>query len=530
MQNEDLIPSEASEQIGLDRYYNSLAPASQSKGLGPRWSWGVGPDVYLAISGETVALHGPSGYVVTLHQRAGGTYAAPEEFEGKLVKNENGTYTLSETEGGVTYQFNSTGVMTSYSTEEGKSFTVANTTISGESLLHTITPSSGKALEVDYNSTPHAVEVKTPDGKIRKYAYNSQSELVSFTNPTNERTEYEYTNGYLSKIKTPNGTIETITYNTTAVGRVSEVSISKTGEATHGYKFTYQAPAEPTCTPATDAGETTVTETPAKEGTEPETYCYDALGQITRYPPEVNPEEEPQEQTPFEGQTEGTETACAGEAGVSAEECAPYTEEAGEATATYSPSVAIAQGHSPLTPQDYGIADGQLTTATFNPFSKPSFTELEVKYLRLFVPWNLVYEVVVTKNSGYDAQLAELERKLKQFNADNRAGIVLFSMEHCEKPSSEVEAEEAKEVAEGKRVERNTYWYNAEGKPESCDKVPSPPKYHEDMSTLLEHLASFEKVEYFTPWNEPSNPKKGSNHTLPETGKPAAVTAGNYWR
>lgn len=279
VENEDVIPSEADEQVGLNRYYNSFAPPSQSNGLGPRWSWGVGPSVYLAISGETMVLHGPNGYFVRLH-KSGSSYVAPEEFEGVLTRNEDGSYTLSETEEGDTYQFNAFGVMTSYRNAKGEIFTVADTTISGRRLLHTITPSSGKALEVKYNSTAYASEVKSPDGNVRKYAYNSHGQLTAFTNPSGEKTEYEYTKGYLSKIITPNETVETIISHD---GRVSEVSVTAPDGEAYSDKFHYEVAQQPYCAP-TDAGQTTITEEAESQPATSEVYCYDYRGVVTRYP------------------------------------------------------------------------------------------------------------------------------------------------------------------------------------------------------------------------------------------------------
>jgi Domain of unknown function (DUF6531) len=127
VESEDLPAEAATDEVALDRYYNSQA-APTGGTLGPRWSWSAGPDVFLRISTSTAVLHGANGYIVTLTRQTNGTYSAPAEFEGTLTKNENGTYTLID-EAGPTYQFNSSGVMTGYTDEEARTFTLTDATV-----------------------------------------------------------------------------------------------------------------------------------------------------------------------------------------------------------------------------------------------------------------------------------------------------------------------------------------------------------------------------------------------------------------
>jgi len=291
---EDVAPTSGDSELALNRIYNAQGPTAAGT-LGQHWRWGTGPSVYLVDDGATVFVHGPSGYIVALKRTGYGTYSGPPEYEGTLTKNANGTYTLTD-ENNPTFQFSSAGVLTSETTEEGNTFNITDTTLSGKSVLHALAPATGKALEVTYNTTPLVTQTTDPGGNIRKYEYNTQKQLSIYTSPSGAKTEYGYetTSGYLDRVAGPEGTVETIV---TSAGKVSEVAISSGGELTTDDRFTYEAASSPTCEPAVDSGETVITAVNTGATT---TYCYTPSGVVTgprseAEEPEIEGEGEPAE-------------------------------------------------------------------------------------------------------------------------------------------------------------------------------------------------------------------------------------------
>jgi YD repeat-containing protein len=497
VESEDLPNETATANVRLDSYYNSQSTTTGGP-LSPHWAWDAGPDLYLTDFGESVVLHGPSGYVVTL-QRSGSTYTGPEEFEGTLTKNANGTYTLAEMSG-ITIQFNTNGGMTSYSNAEGKSFTVNDTTLSGQSVLHSLAPTTGKALEVAYSGT-HVTTTTDPAGHIRHYEYNPQNELSVYTDPAGHKTEYGYeTAGPLNKITTSNGTIETIT---TTAGKVTEVTITPKAEAAYKDKFEYVTPAGPTCSTTVDTGETIVTHPP--EGGTPEIYCWEALGQVTAYSgPPTEAEEDPTEETGKE-QPELPANTCYTnpnfpEGYCGQEDVLPENEEGGEGL--FSPLVS----NPDLGPTHYGIADNN-TVSPFDIFTNPQFTALHVVNVRRTFPWNAVWEAkhsTIPKNKEVaEAEVTDFKTWVKDVKAlGSNTCQPTVSFNYCQQGGEWVDPLEP-------------------AKHEPCTKAPTEPEYAAAVKEFLE-TETLKEVKYFSAWNEPNNNKIA--------GEPKGELAGEYWR
>jgi YD repeat-containing protein len=499
VENEDLPAEESTANVRLDRFYNSQATFNAGA-LGPGWTWDSGPDVYLSDFGESVVLHGANGYVVTLQRQSNGTYIAPNEFAGTLTKNENGTYTLAGQEG-VTDTFNTAGVMTGYTNEEGSNFTVTDTNVSGQNVLHSIAPPTGKALEVTYSGA-HATTTTDPAGHTRHYEYNAQNQLSSYINPAGQKTEYAYeTNGYLNKITTPNGTVESIT---TTAGKVTEVTITPKTEAAYSDKFEYVAPSGPTCNASVDVGETVVTHPPEK-GT-PEIYCWEGLGEITAYSgPPSEAEEDPTEETGKE-QPELPANTCYSnpnfpEGYCGQEDPLPENEEGAEGLAE-----PLVENIPDLGPTHYGIADNNAVSGTgsFNIFTNPQFEALHVVNVRRTIPWNTVWEANHNaSNTKAKEEVAEYKTWVKDVKAlGDGTGQPTLSINYCAQGGS---------------------WVNPLKTTESisCHTAPSEPQYAIEIKELLEE-ETLKEVKYFTAWNEPNNNQI--------KGEPAAKLAGEYWR
>lgn len=440
------------------------------------------------------------------------------KYEGTLTKHSDGTYTLTDADN-PTYQFNSAGILTSETTEEGNTFSIIDTTLGGASVLQKLVASSGAALEVKYNATPRVSEVVSPGGQKRTYEYNGGGQLVRTTASTGS-VEYGYDgNGYLNKITTPEAT-ETVT---TVSGKVAEVSVTRAGETGMSVKkFSYQAASAPSCRPPGDVTETTVT-----RGTESEVLCFNARGENT------TPESEEEQASEGEGaeQPEITEEAC--EKGTAGRYCGqeelpaePNEEEEGEEAAMRGARQAatkpVLKPGPGLEGSRYGIADNNRLTEReghpgFNIFSNPWFEQLKPVIVRRTIAWNLVLEANrgVAYDQGLLADLEEWIVNVRKLNGGH--GQPLITFEHCYEPGQWVNPEP-----------------EAKGAVMQCDEPAGVLAYKLAVEAFLAHPMKNGEgtighlVHRYTPWDEPNNRGMfNGEHVEPTYNRPDL--AGKYW-
>jgi YD repeat-containing protein len=549
VENEDVGPTEAGTGVRLDRFYNSQA-ASENDGLGAKWTWDSGPQVYLTNLGGAVVLHGPTGYVATFKRESPTTFRAPEEFEGSLTENANGTYIVAGTDE-ATYQFNSEGQMTSYSNEEAETFNVTNETVSGHAVLEALKPTSGAGVSVAYNGTGQVTQVTSPAGGKAKYEFNNSGQLATYTNSSGEGTTYEYEeHGYLDKITAP-GT--TVAIKETG-GKVEEVTVTPQGEEAYGEKFTYETPLEPTCVPGRDSGETVVTQIPGAESEPPQTYCYNSIGTITAYSNGEEAGEEPGEKGSPEIEPIPAETCRAN----------PYFPSGHCGEGELPPEYETEEGSDPkeLAHNDYGLSDdnlfrkytveGKEEQEGHDIFTNPLFQHLEVVKMRLTIPWNLVTEA---QNGPPSEERTRAERELgevdtwitevkKLTDKSGEAGEPLISLDRCHAKGESwynPDYNEGLKLTKGpteQEVEESTETYH-------CTEPPSPRQYMLAVKAMLA-ITPFIEVKAFTAWDEPNLKKAKAGHptegelvwgepktTKIESGKTPEYAdgklAGEYW-
>ena len=502
--SDDIAPEEANQHVSLNRFYNSQALRTPGT-LGPGWSWGTGPQVYLVDQGGTVAVHGPSGYNVSLTRNSDGTYSPPAEFEGTLTKNGDATFTLTN-EDNATYQFTSGGTLSSETTEEpdveGNVLSVIDATVGAKPALEKLKAATGGTIEVKYTGSTVSQTVD-PAGKNRYYKYNSAGQLISYTDPTGAKTEYGYdSNGYLNKIETP----EAVEKITTIAGRVTEVSVTPAGGETTSERFVYQAPTSP-CNPVTDAGETVVTQEPSSETA---TYCYDALGHFTG------------PKTESETELEGTGTPSEIPAGTCEEDPELQKEDCGLEEAP------------PETPEDlkrtnYAISDNNWLQERFvhhrhfDYLANANVEALKATKYRRVIPWNMVseaerYEEKTSSNSGALALLEDVEEWIKLVKAAGAQPYVSFE-DLC---PGNGEWDDPRRLSPAEE-EHDDY---------PCSQVPSKAQYKAAVERFLHPIAKHAilgEVQYFTALNEPNNQAKaGTEHEKPTYNN--GMIAGEYWR
>lgn len=513
-----LVEHEGEAEVGpmvLNRYYNSLGP-TDTKSLGARWNWSTGPGVYLVNYGASVVVHGRNGYAVPLTRVSATAYATPGEFEGTLIKNTNGTFTLSDADG-PTYEFDAAGTLISETPEAGETETVSNTEVGGATVLHKLTAANGTTFEVGYDSAGRVADVKGPTGEA-VYGYNSAGQLASYTAPSGAKTEYGYgTGGYLDKIVTAEGTESIAIVN----GKVSEVSDKPAEGPASATQYTYESPQSPTCNPATDTGETVVTTTTEGEP-EPsvvEALCYNAAGEFTGPRGTAEAEEEEGTEIPPE-----ETSSCSEDVELHREDC-------------------VLEEGRPEEPEDlartdYGISDNNWLQGRgykeehFDYLSQPLITGLHVTKYRRNVPWDLVTEAEHNEekpgdNLGAKAELEDVEEWIKLVKEAGAEPYVAFEDE-CPTPKPP-------EWANPGKLEANDT--------HPCEQAPTQAQYAQAVEKFLKPLpqhAILGDVKYFEALNEPDNEtqtegiyvKPTYSATVPAypDGHDGGWVAGEYWR
>jgi hypothetical protein len=263
----DLPDSSANSDIVVNRYYNSEA-SSGSQQLGRGWTFGVGPDLHLQVSGSTVTVTGPSGWALSFTQQSDGTYAAADTGELRLSQT-GSTWSLADTGNGLTYAFSQLGALTGTTDAVSRAFTVATTTVSGILSLAQYALSGGPVANLITNANGTIQKLVDPSGGQQLYSYNANGLLSQYADSTGT-TQYWYdSNGHLNSLTLADGTA--ITVNSDAAGEVSALTVQPPGGAAQQTaSFNYSVPGQTTVTYGGGAG--TV-------------YDYDVHGAITaQYP------------------------------------------------------------------------------------------------------------------------------------------------------------------------------------------------------------------------------------------------------
>ncbi len=503
----------------LDRYYNSQDDNLVGSSFGPGWTLGMGNDtlLYPAWWDRSETFHEPSGSwgrfdptppAQASEDASDQTYTSPTGQEMTLKVNEDGTRTLSypATETEWNFDASENGFPQSIVENEG-----AGNTISLEydsSQLSHLEDSHGDVLEIPRVYAEGRVnKIEGSGAKDWSYGYNVNDELSSYESPEGEKTNYDYNGeGMLDEIQDPSGTY-VIEYDgleparATSIRRLVDGTVSTVGSEDEITTFEYSGPQSPTCNPETDSGETTVSFSPGEQA--PETYCYNAAGEITNW---VGPEPETESNEGFEEQEEVAEDTCYSSEEFPAEDCgqedAPPENEEGEG-GEGDFETALTPSIPDLGPTHYGIADN----SGVDIFGDRYFKELHVVNVRRTIPWDLVPEA----ESGNSAAKTELE-EVKTWASDVKAlssntGQPLVTFERC--PGSEE-------------------WVNPlnpSGAHISCNTAPSVAEYEAAVKAFFTQ-STLKDIKYFTPWDEPNR----CGGAEPEPTCSNGELAGKYWR
>ena len=166
----------AGEAIAITRTYNSISPNIGLFGRG--WTTGYDETVTTDVNNR-LQLSMPDGRLI---------YSATPDFFGQMVKNGDGSYTVTFKDGRV-HQFNSSGKLLSQTDRQGNQTTLAYNS-SGK--LISITDPFGRMLSINTNGSGQVLSIGDTMGTIASYTYGSGNLLLSVSYADNSRFQFSY--------------------------------------------------------------------------------------------------------------------------------------------------------------------------------------------------------------------------------------------------------------------------------------------------------------------------------------------------
>jgi RHS repeat-associated protein len=288
----DLALNGTGLDLSLDRYWDSLRNAGFYEfyfGLGWVGTAGNGIGLSVSIDNADAALWGlDDTLAVFTHDptdASGTRYISPPGIDATLTRNSStGAFTL-KFNSGLTYSFDSNGVLLTVSDRNGNTLTWTYDSATGT--YTKITDSQGRDTTftyTTYGSDRFISKITDPAGRIYQYGYTpivlqgyTYYELTTYTDPKLGITRFAYdTSGNLTRVTTPQGNQTKFGYDAsarvTSLTRVTDL-VNDTGPTT---SFSYLA-ADGSC-PSGSLGKTQVTD-PNSHTT---TYCYDGQLRATK--------------------------------------------------------------------------------------------------------------------------------------------------------------------------------------------------------------------------------------------------------
>jgi RHS repeat-associated protein len=172
--------------LDLNLTYNSLA-AAQNSPLGFGWSFSYGMHLAFNQSTGDVTVMQENGSTVPF-TNAGGSYQAPTYVAASLLKNGDGSYTLTRRHGGHSFKFSAAGTLLSINDRNGYTTTLAYN--GGQ--LATVTDPAGRSLSFTYGANGDISQISDPGTRTVGFGYNGAGELTSITDTNNGVTSFTY--------------------------------------------------------------------------------------------------------------------------------------------------------------------------------------------------------------------------------------------------------------------------------------------------------------------------------------------------
>ncbi len=243
--------------LEFTRTYASMS--THAGDLGHRWNHNYAWLLTIESDGDATVTY-PSGGLARFEWNSGSqTFSAPGGNTDSLVKNQDGTYTLTNT-AQIKFNFSSAGKLTSIVDRNNNTTSLS---YDGNGRLSSVTDPGGRALTFTYDASNRIWKVTdplpTPDTRTVEFTYDASGDLTQVKDVKGGTTNYAYSSHrMISLTDSNNHTAAQNTYDT--ANRVAEQTDGVGGVTCfyYGSGPTYTSTNCPGVTPAPQAGETIV--------------------------------------------------------------------------------------------------------------------------------------------------------------------------------------------------------------------------------------------------------------------------------
>ncbi len=210
--------------LDVRRTYNSLSATGGALGTGWTASFSVSL-VPAAVSGSAqpaqatatpVTFNAPDGRVLVFTPDPSGGYTRPQDLDADLVRNADGSYTLTYNSG-LVLSFTAGGQATSQAWE-GQTVSYD---YDGSGRLTHAAHSAGPQLSLSYDSAGRLTQAATNDGRTVGYGYAADGTLATVTDAAGGITRYETTADGTFQVTDADGNVLVANHYDPGSGRVS---------------------------------------------------------------------------------------------------------------------------------------------------------------------------------------------------------------------------------------------------------------------------------------------------------------------
>ncbi|WP_308294684.1 DUF6531 domain-containing protein [Streptomyces sp. JJ66] len=255
------------QQLQLTQTYNSL-PSPHGK---PALTWWFNYERRLDSTDGAMVLFDHTGASVRFEENSNGSFATPAGYSKDLVKDDDGTYQVTDRKSGMTDHFNADGVLTEVTDRNDGKVTVTRSADGGFTVTDERT---GRWVEYAEVVSHIKWQAKDNTGRTVTYNFDTNDNLVGFTDAAGKKTVFAYdagTDGRIWKVTSPEGRETVFTYD--AHDRVTSMQRRPNG-GKNGPTWTYAYSSD------TPGGEGTTT---VADPDEDETvYHYNDEGGVTK--------------------------------------------------------------------------------------------------------------------------------------------------------------------------------------------------------------------------------------------------------
>jgi RHS repeat-associated protein len=268
--------------VALGAVFNSQSTETTSGDAAARWTLNLGGTGSLSSTPSGVLYTAGDGYSSLFTPVSGSTtaFTAPAGTKADLVKNADGTYTLTSRTSASVVTFNSDGRVKSLADRNGNTttFTPATGKITGITATRGVTNARTAVLSYDSYSGTLAGISQTNGAATRSASFfnDGYGTWAKFTDPAGKITTFGYNGGRISAITPPTGGKTNLTYDTS--GRVTQIERVNASAGSPGNSITRIT--YPSTTQTLVAGPNTDQAVPVASGPRT-TYTLDSGGRVT---------------------------------------------------------------------------------------------------------------------------------------------------------------------------------------------------------------------------------------------------------